>query len=224
VEEQEEEEEEEEEGYSSGEEDDDDEEEMEMGDEEAASILTSVLPHDKAVVSSERYEDLLDCLASLASDRASLEPPLPLHRRVAQLSVDDIDVHKRSSDSSTPTPTPPAGDGDGDADVDVAPVARRPRAYSNPEGCDAWKAYELDLKPEKTGGATGGKGDGLSPSRPRAVAAAAVGPSLPHMLAKYATIYNKNGRIGIYTREERDVIIARFREKRSRRVWAKKIR
>ncbi len=60
---------------------------------------------------------------------------------------------------------------------------------------------------------------------------------LPQMLEKYSSIYNKNGRIGIYTREvdqnlfilpdhhqERDVIINRFYEKRKKRVWKKKIR
>uniref|UniRef100_A0A7S2WG87 CCT domain-containing protein n=1 Tax=Eucampia antarctica TaxID=49252 RepID=A0A7S2WG87_9STRA len=47
---------------------------------------------------------------------------------------------------------------------------------------------------------------------------------LPHSLAKYSDIYNKNGRIGIYTPCERGAIIARFNEKRSRRVWNKKIR
>jgi hypothetical protein len=35
---------------------------------------------------------------------------------------------------------------------------------------------------------------------------------------------NYNGRIGIYTREERKVLISRFHEKRKRRVWKKKIR
>lgn len=49
-------------------------------------------------------------------------------------------------------------------------------------------------------------------------------PTLPQMLEKYASIYNTNGRIGIYTREERDAIIARFRQKRKKRVWKKKIR
>lgn len=47
---------------------------------------------------------------------------------------------------------------------------------------------------------------------------------LPHMMSKYAGIYNKNGRIGIYTPEERKAIIRRFHEKRQRRVWSKKIR
>lgn len=47
---------------------------------------------------------------------------------------------------------------------------------------------------------------------------------LPHSLEKYADIYNKNGRIGIYTPAERGAIIARFNEKRARRVWNKKIR
>ena len=40
----------------------------------------------------------------------------------------------------------------------------------------------------------------------------------------YSAIYNKNGRIGIYTRDERRCIIARFHEKKRRRVWKKKIR
>jgi len=48
--------------------------------------------------------------------------------------------------------------------------------------------------------------------------------SLPHALAKYANVYNKGGRIGIYTRDERAAIIEKFRSKRERRVWVKKIR
>mmetsp|Transcript_5141 Transcript_5141/g.10373 ORF Transcript_5141/g.10373 Transcript_5141/m.10373 type:complete len:282 (+) Transcript_5141:1014-1859(+) len=48
--------------------------------------------------------------------------------------------------------------------------------------------------------------------------------TLPHMLAKYSQIYNKGGRVGIYTPAERTAIIAKFRSKRSRRVWNKKIR
>lgn len=37
-------------------------------------------------------------------------------------------------------------------------------------------------------------------------------------------VYNKNGRIGIYTPVERAAIIAKFHSKRTRRVWNKKIR
>jgi hypothetical protein len=37
-------------------------------------------------------------------------------------------------------------------------------------------------------------------------------------------VYNKNGRIGIYTPLERAAIIAKFNSKRTRRVWNKKIR
>ncbi len=37
-------------------------------------------------------------------------------------------------------------------------------------------------------------------------------------------LYNKNGRIGIYTPAERAAIIAKFHSKRTRRVWNKKIR
>ena len=47
---------------------------------------------------------------------------------------------------------------------------------------------------------------------------------LPQMMEHYRTIYNKHGRIGIYTRDERNNIIARFHEKRKKRVWKKKIR
>ena len=51
--------------------------------------------------------------------------------------------------------------------------------------------------------------------------------ALPQILEEgvdYSAIYNKNGRIGIYTREERRCIIARYHEKKRRRVWKKKIR
>jgi hypothetical protein len=48
--------------------------------------------------------------------------------------------------------------------------------------------------------------------------------SLPHSLAKYKEVYNKNGRIGIYTPAERAAIIQKFNAKRARRVWNKKIR
>ena len=37
-------------------------------------------------------------------------------------------------------------------------------------------------------------------------------------------MYNKNGRIGIYTPAERAAIIQKFNAKRARRVWNKKIR
>jgi len=47
---------------------------------------------------------------------------------------------------------------------------------------------------------------------------------LPHSLTKYRELYNKNGRIGIYTPCERAAIISRFHSKRSRRIWNKKIR
>jgi hypothetical protein len=43
-------------------------------------------------------------------------------------------------------------------------------------------------------------------------------------LEEYASICNKNGRIGIYTPEERRSIISRYRDKKKRRVWKKKIR
>merc|ERR1719203_952276 len=47
---------------------------------------------------------------------------------------------------------------------------------------------------------------------------------MPHLLNEYKEMYNKNGRIGIYTPDERAAIIAKFNSKRTRRVWNKKIR
>jgi len=47
---------------------------------------------------------------------------------------------------------------------------------------------------------------------------------LPHALEKYKSLYNKDGRIGIYTPLERAAIISKFNTKRGRRVWNKKIR
>lgn len=55
-------------------------------------------------------------------------------------------------------------------------------------------------------------------------AASATGLVLPHALDKYREVYNKHGRIGIYTPSERAAIISRFNSKRARRVWNKKIR
>lgn len=174
-------------------------------EEQAANILTSVLPDIKKAgnVPSAEYEDLLDCLASLASRQLPLEP---LNKTVARMSVDDIGISS-SSTSSLGNPRRSSLEAPSEEGADSPPLRRRPRAVSNPEGCDVWKAYERGL----------GDSSDSSQSGTRS-------PTLPHMLAKYANVYNKNGRIGIYTREERDAIIARFREKRSRRVWAKKIR
>ncbi|CAN0307504.1 unnamed protein product, partial [Pylaiella littoralis] len=41
---------------------------------------------------------------------------------------------------------------------------------------------------------------------------------------RYAEMYNKNRRIGIYTWQEREAIISRLKRKRGLRVWKKKIR
>lgn len=48
--------------------------------------------------------------------------------------------------------------------------------------------------------------------------------NVTHTHSVHRQTYNKNGRIGIYTPAERAAIIARFHDKRSRRVWNKKIR
>jgi hypothetical protein len=49
---------------------------------------------------------------------------------------------------------------------------------------------------------------------------------LPSILehVEYNSTSNQNGRIGIYTRDERKQLIAKYHEKRKRRVWKKKIR
>lgn len=60
----------------------------------------------------------------------------------------------------------------------------------------------------------------LLPSQPHA-------PGMPHRMPtidEFASICNRNGRIGVYTKEEREVLIRRFREKKKRRIWKKKIR
>mmetsp|Transcript_11331 Transcript_11331/g.23151 ORF Transcript_11331/g.23151 Transcript_11331/m.23151 type:complete len:416 (+) Transcript_11331:176-1423(+) len=46
----------------------------------------------------------------------------------------------------------------------------------------------------------------------------------PHAIGGYKNVYNKEGRVGIYTTQERKAILERFRDKRQRRVWVKKIR
>ena len=45
-----------------------------------------------------------------------------------------------------------------------------------------------------------------------------------HGCAYILQVYNRHGRIGIYTRAERAAILARFHDKRTRRNWQKKIR
>jgi hypothetical protein len=49
-------------------------------------------------------------------------------------------------------------------------------------------------------------------------------PNMLNPMPQIPQIFEKAGRIGIYTKEERSVIIAKFYEKRKRRVWNKKIR
>lgn len=183
--------------------------------EEAASILSSVLPTRAPAAPpptqgrSMEYEDLLDCLASVASRRAPIEP---LDQRVSRLAVSEGPARRPQVEESS--------------DEEYVPPRRRPRAVSNPEGCDAWRKLEmgaagrLSTLPER---AEEGEGEGDGPTAGGATAPTPA-PQLPQMLARYADVYNKNGRIGIYTREERDAIIARFLEKRQRRVWHKKIR
>mmetsp|Transcript_4379 Transcript_4379/g.8129 ORF Transcript_4379/g.8129 Transcript_4379/m.8129 type:complete len:346 (-) Transcript_4379:133-1170(-) len=114
-------------------------------------------------------------------------------------------------------------------------MRNRPRASSEP-----WLSSFISSQIEDFNASTGGAdGFPFNPSRSRSRSDSideeeASGPSsssdgdssatLPQMLEKYSAIYNKNGRIGIYTRAERNDMISRFHEKRKRRVWKKKIR
>ena len=47
---------------------------------------------------------------------------------------------------------------------------------------------------------------------------------VPAMMSRFSAIYNKHGRIGIYTKDERTEILTRFLKKRTSRCWRKKIR
>ena len=46
----------------------------------------------------------------------------------------------------------------------------------------------------------------------------------PSLMEKFGKIYNRYGRIGIFTREQRLKILARYRAKRKNRVWKKTVR
>jgi hypothetical protein len=48
--------------------------------------------------------------------------------------------------------------------------------------------------------------------------------SYDSMLENYSKISDTNGRIGIYNPSQRRALLARFAEKRNRRVWRKKVR
>ncbi|KAL7538929.1 hypothetical protein ACHAWF_006250 [Thalassiosira exigua] len=155
--------------------------------------------------------------------------------------------------SRTSPATKPAGDRSGGTAIasavpaDPPPRSRKKRAASPPEiipskspppeGGSLGREEDADestLEPEELlrrarsrlledlseGGDAGGGGGGTG-------AAGGGGGGtliLPHSLSKYKEVYNQNGRIGIYTPAERAAIIRKFRAKRARRVWNKKIR
>ena len=41
---------------------------------------------------------------------------------------------------------------------------------------------------------------------------------------KYGAIYNNSQRIAVYNREERGLLLKKYRKKKGKRVWTKKIR
>ena len=65
----------------------------------------------------------------------------------------------------------------------------------------------------------------VSGAREPVVAPPVVPPVLPSVLpAKLRAVYFKDGRVGIYTRDQRRAILEKFAGKRRRRVWTKKVR
>eukprot|EP00586_Coscinodiscus_wailesii_P020691 CAMPEP_0172513966 /NCGR_PEP_ID=MMETSP1066-20121228/256731_1 /TAXON_ID=671091 /ORGANISM="Coscinodiscus wailesii, Strain CCMP2513" /LENGTH=370 /DNA_ID=CAMNT_0013294445 /DNA_START=330 /DNA_END=1442 /DNA_ORIENTATION=+ len=150
------------------------------------------------------------------------------------------DIASAASISDSPTP-------------DEEPLPRRRmRSVSNPEGMEKWdlllRLKVGNISPPVEGEMVGGESvtesakmsalmcdehfdpdELLRQARGRLLddmhASGEKGSmTLPHCLEKYKEVYNKNGRIGIYTPAERAAIIARFNGKRTRRVWNKKIR
>lgn len=173
-------------------------EETEQETDTAASILTHVLASTKSPsLDAKLGDDLLGCLANLAS---SQKPLKTLETSVSRLSVDDIGQSYYESRSSYDH-------------HELRRAPPRPRSISNPENCDVWKAYEYGLvhddEEEEEGEEEEGdyvgemeeKGEVMEGiPKKRAMSEDSACPSLPDLLAKYAHVYNKNGRIGIYTR------------------------
>ena len=89
--------------------------------------------------------------------------------------------------------------------------ARRPRALSEP-----WSMAEFAQMHASSGA--------LHSALQVASSSGAGDSGVPDFVAQYAHLIQQPGRIGIYTKEERAAIVSRYREKKKRRVWQKKIR
>jgi hypothetical protein len=180
-------------------------------------------------ISPKLPKGLLDSLADLATQEL--------------MTLEDSHSGGQASDGGvTPRRAMEQEEEQEDPDAAEAREARRHRvrSFSNPEGMDRWgnntviRPFE-PIKEEDRENEVGymPQAKAIHPLTPASLSLSSHvkdvqvenggGLILPHMLSKYANLYNKHGRIGIYTRKEREAIIARFKAKRERRVWRKKV-
>ena len=188
---------------------------------------------------NDEHRTLLDTLADIASMKS------PINKKRVHIDDSSISYSVRNQSLSR--------NGSNETDyANEGRIGRRPRAMSEPWVIDdSWVKTLQEAHHVVTMSKTGSSGDGAFPgiSSENNILNNSVNqtyPSAPQILNKYTTSryitlscnhsliysfifthvcsYNKNGRIGIYTREERNIIIQKFYEKRKRRVWKKKIR
>ncbi len=186
---------------------------------------------------NDEHRTLLDTLADIASMKS------PINKKRVHIDDSSISysIRNQSLSRNGSNETENANEGR---------IGRRPRAMSEPWVIDdSWVKTLQEAHHVVTMSKTGSNGDGAFPgiSSENNMLNNSVNqtyPSAPQILNKYTATryttlsynhsliyslmltrsYNKNGRIGIYTREERNIIIQKFYEKRKRRVWKKKIR
>ncbi len=182
---------------------------------------------------NDDHRTLLDTLA----DIASLKSPI----RKKRVHIDDSSISYSFRNQSL------SRDSTNEAEnTNEVKVGRRPRAMSEPWVVDdSWVKTLQEAHHMVSMSKTGSSGDtNFSGSNDSILNNNQTYPSAPQILNKYtmsrysthpfnyichtysltSNSYNKNGRVGIYTREERNIIIQKFYEKRKRRVWKKKIR
>ena len=189
---------------------------------------------------NDEHRTLLDTLADIASMKS------PVKKRV---HIDDSSISYPSRNQSLSISRHGSNEIDNAME---GRIGRRPRAMSEPWVIDdSWVKTLQEAHHVVTMSKSGNTDDGafLGINSENNILTNNVNqthPSAPQILNKYTASryvtfschlsflysfmfthlrsYNKNGRIGIYTREERNIIIQKFYEKRKRRVWKKKIR
>ncbi|RYG63765.1 hypothetical protein EON64_15285 [archaeon] len=154
----------------------------------------------------------MDAIMLLAGQASMLRVPSPLYRSHSAYET----VHGLLPDIPPLTPTRNStrrvelADSE---DYNSRPIqARRPRALSEP-----WSMTEFAHMHAHSGSLH-------SALQPASSNSGGGENSVPDFVSQYAHLIHQHGRIGIYTKEERAAIVSRYREKRKRRVWQKKIR